>query len=180
MSRIPFVRDSAAGPPELVEKIRARRAGKLLNLDRMLLHSPGLARGWNEHLGAIRTGLSLNPQLRELAICSVAVLNGADYEFEQHLPHFIEAGGSEHAAEALRSFESARNNDALFSEAERATMNLTLEMTRSVAVSDETFARARSAMGADRYLVELVGVIATYNMVSRFLVALGVESEAPR
>jgi hypothetical protein len=26
-------------------------------------------------------------------------------------------------------------------------------------------------------MVELVGVIATYNMVSRFLVALGVESE---
>ena len=33
---------------ELVETIRARRStGKLLNLDRMLLHSPPFARGWN-------------------------------------------------------------------------------------------------------------------------------------
>jgi alkylhydroperoxidase family enzyme len=29
----------------------------------------------------------------------------------------------------------------------------------------------------DRHVVEIVGVIATYNMVSRFLVALGVEPE---
>ena len=36
---------------------------------------------------------------------------------------------------------------------------------------------ARRALGSDRHLVEIVGVIAAYNMVSRFLVALGVEPE---
>jgi alkylhydroperoxidase family enzyme len=35
----------------------------------------------------------------------------------------------------------------------------------------------RSALRNDQLITELVGVIATYNMVSRFLVALGVESE---
>jgi alkylhydroperoxidase family enzyme len=30
---------------------------------------------------------------------------------------------------------------------------------------------------SDQLVVELVGVVATYNMVSRFLVALGVEPE---
>jgi len=51
---------AAAGPPEVVEAIRARRpGGRLLRLDRMLLHSPALAQGWNDLLGAIRGKLSL-------------------------------------------------------------------------------------------------------------------------
>jgi alkylhydroperoxidase family enzyme len=50
-------------------------------------------------------------------------------------------------------------------------------MTRQVRVSDDTFERIRSELGSDQHLVELVAIIATYNMVSRFLVALGVDSE---
>jgi alkylhydroperoxidase family enzyme len=44
-------------------------------------------------------------------------------------------------------------------------------MTKNVKVSDATFAAAREALGSDKLLVELAGVIAAYNMVSRFLVA---------
>ena len=171
--------DAAAGPPELVAAIRARRGGGLLNLDRMLLNSPALAAGWNAHLGAVRAGLSLNARLRELAICGVAVLNGADYEFEQHLPVFIRAGGMPEAARALHDFAAACEDPMLFNATERAAMRLVLEMTRDVAVSDATFDAVRAALRSDAQLVELVGVVATYNMVSRFLVALQVESESP-
>jgi alkylhydroperoxidase family enzyme len=45
-------------------------------------------------------------------------------------------------------------------------------------VSDATFERVRSGLKDDQQTVELVAVIATYNMVSRFLVALGVDAEA--
>lgn len=45
------------------------------------------------------------------------------------------------------------------------------EMTRSVQVSDETFAKVREAWG-ERETVELVATVACYNCVSRFLVAL--------
>ncbi|HMK85176.1 MAG TPA: carboxymuconolactone decarboxylase family protein [Steroidobacteraceae bacterium] len=176
MPRVPYVSDSDAGPADLVAEIRARRGGKLLNLDRMLLASPPLARGWNAHLGAVRSGLSLEARLRELAICAVAVLNGAPYELEHHLPLYREAGGSERAAEALRSFETG---DPAFDGAERAVLALTVEMTREVSVSDATFRRARSELPGEREIVELVAVIATYNMVSRFLVALGIETEGP-
>jgi alkylhydroperoxidase family enzyme len=47
-------------------------------------------------------------------------------------------------------------------------------MTRNVKVSDEVFAAARSGLGSEQALVEAVGVAAGYNLVSRFLVALGV------
>jgi hypothetical protein len=53
----------------------------------------------------------------------------------------------------------------------------TLEMTRNVEVSDATFASVRKALACDQLVVERVGVIAAHNMVSRFLVALGVEPE---
>jgi len=44
-------------------------------------------------------------------------------------------------------------------------------------VGSATTQAARTALANDRHLVEIVGVIAAYNMVSRFLVALGVEPE---
>jgi alkylhydroperoxidase family enzyme len=164
-------------PRELVEAIRARRGGKLLNLDRMLLHSPPLAAGWNGFLRTIRTELEVSPKLRELAILVVAVLNHADYEFRQHSPVFLKAGGTAAQLDALHGVETGLGNATPFDAGERAVIALTTEMTRDVEVTVATAQAARTALGSDRHLVELVGVIATYNMVSRFLVALGVEPE---
>ena len=52
MPNIPYITDTDIEqqrvPGDLVAAIRARRSnGLLLNLDRMLLHSPPMARGWN-------------------------------------------------------------------------------------------------------------------------------------
>ena len=109
-------------------------------------------------------------------MCVVAVINGAEYEFQQHAPVFIAAGGTDAQVQAMRDPDSAASNAALFSETERAALALTIEMTRNVKVRDETFERAHALLGV-RQTVELVATIATYNMVSRFLVALGVEPE---
>jgi alkylhydroperoxidase family enzyme len=177
MPRVQYQSADIDTPGELVAAIRARRGGTLLNLDRMLLHSPPFAKGWNEFLREVRSGLSLAPKLRELAICGVAVLNGAEYEFQHHAPEFIKAGGTAAQVEALRNFAGAANEMALFDAAERAVIRLTIEMTRQVQVSDHTFVAAKAVLHDERELVELVGVIAAYNMVSRFLVALGVEPE---
>lgn len=177
MPRIPYKPHDNAGPEEIVAPIRVRRGGTLLNLDRMLLHSPAYAIGWNDFLRTVRTDLSLSPKLRELAVCGVAVLNGAEYGFHHHAPEFVRAGGTEAQVRALRGFEAAANNTALFDAAERAVLQLTLEMTRKVQVSDAAFAAVKAALPDEQQVVELVGVIATYNMVTRFLVALGVEPE---
>jgi alkylhydroperoxidase family enzyme len=171
MPRVPFVAEDIAEPKEIVDAVRKRRGGKLLALDRLLLHSPPLTAGWNAYLGAVRTQLSLAARPRELAICAVASLNGAQYEYVAHVPHLLQAGGTQAQADALRDVAGAANA-SLFDENERAVLQLTLEMTRDVAVSDATFARARKALGGTQQVVELVATIAAYNMVSRFLVAL--------
>ena len=179
MSRIPPVSDEKAGPPELVAAIRARRGGTLLAVDRMLLHSPAFAKGWNAHLGAVRNELMIPARLRELAICIVAALNGAEYEFKMHVPIYLKEAGREDAPYALRNVDLALGEPKLFDDDERAVIRFAVEMTRYVKVTDATFAAARSAVGGDAGIVELIGVVATYNMVSRFLVALGIESEKP-
>lgn len=176
MPRVPYVPADLTEPHAIVAAVRARRGGTLLNLDRMLLHSPEMAAGWNAYLGAIRTQLQLSPRLRELAMCVVAVLNRADYEFGHHAPEFLKAGGTPAQLDALRDPQHAQANDSLFDATERAALAVAVEMTRSVNVSDASFDALARAL-PPRELVEFVGTVATYNMVSRFLVALGVEPE---
>lgn len=175
MPAIPYCNTEAPELAELVATFRARRSsGKLLNLDRMLLHSPPFARGWNAMFAAIRNQLSLSKKVNELAICAVARLNNADYEWLQHAPEFLAAGGTQEQLDALDDVTEACYDAKRFDDVERAALRLTLDMTRSIAVRQEIIDRARKLLG-DRQLVELIGTIAGYNMVSRFLVVLRID-----
>jgi alkylhydroperoxidase family enzyme len=178
-SGIPYLPDDdRAGPPDLLESIRARRPnGKLLNLDRMLLHSPNFATGWNTMFGTIRNKLSLDGRLRETAIMSIGVLNKADYEWIQHEPEYLKAGGTKEQLAALKQdIAGAEKDGKLFTEPERAVLALTREMTKNIEVSPATLKRVRSVLN-DQQTIELIGTISGYNMVSRFAVATGLEVE---
>ena len=174
MPRIPYKTDDEVGPPELVAAIRKRRGGRLGALDRMLLYSPPFATGWNEMLGRVRSELEVPMALRELAMCAVAVLNGAQYELVHHGPLLLANGGTPAQLDALRALPTI--DAAPFDATQRAALQLAIEMTRNVKVGDATFDAARRALGNDRHLFELIGVIAAYNMVSRILVATGIEA----
>lgn len=173
---IPLLPADTSEPRALVEAIRKRRGGTLLKLDRMLLHSPALAEGWNVYLGKVRNELSVPMRLRELAICAVAVFNGADYEYELHAPIFVRAGGTEEQAAALRQLDAPNFPIGLFPELEQDVIGLAREMTRQIQVAGPLKRRLVRSLGAQQ-TVELIGTIATYNMVSRFLVALSIHTE---
>jgi len=174
MPRIPYKTDAEAGPPDLVAAIRKRRGGRLGALDRLLLYSPPFATGWNEMMGRVRNELEVPMPLRELAMCAVAVLNRAEYELHHHGPIFLAQGGTQAQLDALRRLPAV--DEAPFDPTQRAVLRLALEMTRDVEVADATFSAAQRALGDDRHLFELIGVIAAYNMVSRILVAVGVRA----
>jgi alkylhydroperoxidase family enzyme len=173
---IPYKNLENYEPKHVLDAVIARRgpAGPL-NLDKMLLHSPVFAEGWGLMLGRVRRDLNVDIKLRELAMCGVAQLNGAEYEFIHHAPLYVAAGGTTEKAEALRKLPAFDAN--LFDAAEIATLRLTTEMTRDIKVKPETIAAVRAVLPSNQDIVELVGVVAAYNMVSRFLVALGVEPE---
>ena len=164
--RIPFWTPAQAQrDPALVAAIEQRRGGRLLNLDRMLLWSEPLARSWNVFLRTLRQELSLAPRLRELAICVVARATGADYEFHHHAPEFEKAGGS------------AAKVAALFDALEQNVIRYALASTRAVKVPDALFATLSRQLSPAE-LIELTAVVAGYNMVARFLVALQVPPES--
>ena len=168
MARLPDVDPSG----EVAERVRARRGGTLTPLDRMLLHSEPLADGWNTLLGAVRSRFELAADLRELAICRIAVLNDAEYEWRAHAPLLVHAGFPHERLDALRT----GGDLTALSPEHRCVVAYTDTMTRDVHVPQPLFEEVRTLLG-DRAMVELTATIGAYNMVSRFLVALGVDRE---
>jgi alkylhydroperoxidase family enzyme len=166
-------------PQDLVQAILERRGGELLNLDRALLWSEPLARGWNAYLKNVRTGLGASRQLRELGICTVALITGAHYEYHHHAPDFLAAGGTQASLDALQAYVKAggQGEPAGLSGDEALVARYAAQMTRDVQVEDAVFARMKERFETTE-LVEITAAIATYNMVARFLLALGVTPEA--
>ena len=156
----------------VVEAVLARRGGKLMALDRALLWSEPLARGWNAYLGEVRQNFAVSPRLKELAICTVAKLTGASYEFTHHWPHYLKAGGDEAMLPALDDIDGAIVSTVATAD-EKLAMRYALAMTRYVQVPDTLFRELRARFCLEE-LVELTAAIAAYNMVARFLVALEV------
>ena len=138
----------------------------------MLLWSEPLARSWNVFLRTLRQELSLPPKLRELAICVVARATGADYEFHHHAPEFEKAGGNAAQVAALDDPDAAVVS-RLFDELENDVIRYALASTREVKIPDSLFAALARRLSPTE-LVELAAVVAAYNMVARFLMALQV------
>jgi AhpD family alkylhydroperoxidase len=150
----------------LIARIKAER-GKVLNLYKVLLHSPAVMEGWLSFFTAIRKKTKLGGRYREIAILRVAILNGADYEYRAHLPFALNEGASAEQIAALMAWQAS----PLFDAAERAVLAYTDRMTREIQVSDELFAEVQKYFDAQE-LVELTATIAGYNLVSRFLEAM--------
>ncbi len=164
-------------PADLVDAILARRGGTLLNLDRALLWSEPLARGWNVFMKNVRSGLSVNRQLSELGICAVALLTGAHYEYHHHAPDFLAAGGAQSDLDALNAFVASQCADTTGLGADQAlVVRYAAQMTQQIKVDSALFDQLRQRFGTTE-LVELTAAIAAYNMVARILVALEITPE---
>lgn len=172
MARIAYPESAEYERGALAARIRLERDGKLLNLYRMLLHSPPIAEGWLTFLTAVRQKADLPGRYRELAVLRVAVRNGADYEFDAHVPFALLEGFSLATIEALREDRVPVELD----DAARAVLAYTDAMTRAINVSDEVFAQLRAHL-AERHVVELTATIGAYNCVSRVLAALRIDPE---
>jgi alkylhydroperoxidase family enzyme len=170
--RLPYIEPISP----VTEAIRVRRDGELNELDRTLLHSLPIAAGWNILLDAVRTQTSIPADLRELAICRIAVLNGAWFEWKHHYSLALEAG----VGDTLRQLVKRGNGWDLsgMEDMECGTLRWTVLryvdcMTLNVQVPQALFDDLRPWMD-DKGIVELTTIVASYNMVSRFLVALDV------
>ena len=86
MARVPLIQEQEH--PEfagLIEKFRAGRRGRLINIYRMLLNSPALAASWFNHSNAVRWKTTLPGRLREIVIIRMGHLTGSQYVLRQHV-----------------------------------------------------------------------------------------------
>ncbi|KAK3639498.1 hypothetical protein LTR56_012469 [Elasticomyces elasticus] len=178
----------------IYSRILARRSPRpLIPLDLALLHNPAIADGYSSLMGAIRTQSSFPLALAELAICYVAVLNGAVYEWTAHAPIALKAGARRSVLESVleRSWRWKRSGASVASEAEQGSeggggkegllvsddeelvLEFTEQSTENVKVEEGLMERLK-ARWTDQQVMELVITVGGYNMVSRFLVALDV------
>ena len=176
MARVPLIEETKH--PELaasIAKIKGARGGRLINIYRLMLHSPALANAWFDLNQAVRYGTEIDGQSRELAIIRVAILNGVEYVQRAHGPAYaLQEGLTPEQVAALWDWRASQ----LFNAQQRALLAYTDAMTENIEVTDDVFDNARQHF-SERQIVELTLLIGAYNMLTRFLQALKVDPEPP-
>jgi alkylhydroperoxidase family enzyme len=169
----PPINLDAAGRAVLSQILARRGESGLLSLDRTLLHSPIIAGGWHSFFGAIYTGSILRADLLELAVCRVALLNRAWYQYDGHINALKRCEGID--SEKLKVIEMVQPSDrGPLSLQQWAVLRYADAMTKDITVPDTIFRDLQNSELNDREITELTLTIAAYNGVSRFLVALDV------
>ncbi|KIX99115.1 uncharacterized protein Z520_04691 [Fonsecaea multimorphosa CBS 102226] len=176
--RLDYVPNPPAGlDPEdegIVERIKARRGARgLITLDLTLLHAPKIAGGWNALMGAIRTQTSIPDDIREIIICRVALINRAWVEWNVHTGILLASSGFTEEKLAVVQELSPLSQGTL-DDRQWVVLRFTDAMTREVVVPQDLFDEVKAAGFGNREIVELTAAVASYNMVSRFIVALDI------
>ena len=174
MARVSLI-DEHAHPElaELMGKLKGGRGGRLLNLYKMLLHSPPVAETWFEHIGATRWKTELDGITREIVIIRIGYLNRVDYVIKAHVPAYaLQEEMTLEQCDALQDWQGSH----LFTEAQRAVLAYTDAMTRDIQVPDALWGGVRRHF-SERQAVELTVLIGTYNMHTRVLGALQIDPE---
>jgi alkylhydroperoxidase family enzyme len=172
MARVEYPDAEAPAARQMVEEIRKQRSGRFPHLFHMQLYNPAVADGWLRLGTAVRYKSELDGLTREMAICLVARLTGAEYEWLAHSRLAAEEGLSKQQLDGILDWQQPN----LFSDQQRAVLAFTQALTTAVQVDDATFDALRPLL-SERQLVELVTVVSYYNMVSRFLVGLKIDLE---
>lgn len=173
MARVSFVEKGQGLPmvEDLYQKME-NRGQRLLNLFKVLGHSPYIGLNWHRLGNSIMTGEELPSRLREITILRVGSLTKSAYEFTQHTNIGLSAGLTREQIQAIDDWK----NSSLFNEQERAVLAYVDEVERDIKVSDNTFSALKGFL-SEHAIVELTIVIGYYGMVCRFLIALDIELE---
>lgn len=157
---------------EMLPRERARQAADEiglpaamadLNVFRVLLRRPRLAKAVNDLLFSLLFGARLDDRLRELVIMRIGWATGADYEWTQHWRVARETFHcSDEELLALRDWPNA----ALFDDADRAVLRATDETLETGRIGAETWAACRAHLDEDECL-ELTASIGTWRLISQ-------------
>jgi len=168
------------GIPMLGEEVAleaARRAGvpdqlARLNVFRLLLRRPRMAKALSDLLLSLLIGDALEPRLRELVIMRVAWVTGSAYEWTQHWALAMRLGVPEADLLGVRDWEVREG----FAPVDRAVLAATDDCLRTGAVGNARIKDLRDHLD-DGATLELIAAIATWSMVSTVLRSTAVPLE---
>ena len=162
--------------PELepvLAKIRSSRRGNIINVYKLLLHTPAIAEVWLDLINAVRWKVDLDGRLREIVIIRIGYLNRCSYVVNQHVPlHSAPEGLTQAECDALADWRAADK----FSTRERAALSFADASTRDVDVPEPIFEGLRHHFN-ERQIVELTVLVGTYNMHTRMCQALKIDPQ---
>lgn len=134
------------------------------------MHRAGLA-DKAQSLGAYcRYYTSLEPKLSEFAICLIARVWGAGYEWKVHSKIAIEKGVPQEIINAIEKGKKPSNMDS----EQSVIYDFTMRLHKDKKVSDEVYENTINILGKDR-IVDLVGILGYYTLISMTINVFGVE-----
>lgn len=171
MARVRLIQDKADLPQEhhaLFDELAALR-GRISGPSSVILHSPGLARPWNQISEYLHGHSVVAAWQSELAVCATARDFDCDYIWAAHARQARNAGISESAITATGANTSL---DQLPS-AEALTVRYVRQLCRSKRVEDDVFDRLLKDVGPGG-LLELTAWIGRYAALAGILNAFAV------
>jgi alkylhydroperoxidase family enzyme len=169
MARVSYLEKSDLSPEN--QDLLARS----ITLHRALVHSPNGARAFLGVGQFIRHKSRLDPRVREMAILQVGYLTRSAYEYSHHIKIGRDFGVSDDDIRAIA--DETEGRPTCLPTFDKAVLRGAREMTRDLAISDETFAVLREGLDAER-ITDLVLTIGFYNAVVRVLASLKIDVEA--
>jgi 4-carboxymuconolactone decarboxylase len=148
--------------------MKNRVNGRDLNMFKVLMHHPDLARRWTVFAGHVLRKQTLPARARELLILRIGWLNQAGYEWAQHVVIAKREGISEQEIERIKQGPKAgwEPLDAMLLQAVD-------DLFENSVISDAVWA-ALSAKYSTQQMIDLVFTVGQYNLVSWALNSFGV------
>jgi alkylhydroperoxidase family enzyme len=168
MARLPYI-DAEQLPPEHRDLLK-----RPINLVRLLVNSPGMAKAFQGIGGFIRNKSTLDPRLRELAILQVGWMEKSEYEFTHHVKIGKEFGVTDDDIAAL--MVETEGMQSRLEPLARAVLKGAREMTKNLEMSMTTFAEIKKDLSNEE-MVDLVLTIAFYCGVVRVLATMKIDNE---
>ena len=165
--RVPFRDFSTLSAEDLEMAERNKVNGAVVNIFRVLMQHPKLARSWSRFAGYILSRQTLPPRDREILILRIGWLNQAEYEWAQHVRIGKSAGLTDDEIDRITKGPKGwdRHDAALIQAAD--------DLFENSVVSEETWKTLSERYNTEQ-MMDAVFTVGQYNLVSWALNSLGV------
>jgi 4-carboxymuconolactone decarboxylase len=166
--RVPFRDFSTLSAEDREMGDRNMVNGKVINIFRVLMQHPKLARSWSRFAGYILSRQSLPARDREILILRIGWLNQAQYEWEQHVRIGKAAGLTDDEIDRIGKGPAAgwdKHDTALLQAAD--------DLFENSVVSDGAWKQLSERYNTEQ-MMDAVFTVGQYNLVSWALNSFGV------